>query len=262
MKKHKQKVVSGIILFMMFTLAAISTCRAAAASQNLTESKDVKVTTAPEQVGWTDWEDIYFNGGVKIKFVGQDLLVKAGFIRGVYDSYTKTYKAEPVVFLQTESIITSYLRSGQSEHYNLGTGSVTAAFTEESVKISNYAKASEQVTISYSDLLAKWVTYASTHCAKHLDKRYCLVPQILRNGSYKQYGWVATENTPLYYTTSMPQDYVDLYKQVPPNNVTQYRPIVYSLPLRLAFVLSTSQPNIWEIRQMTAEEIGEAMLEE
>lgn len=282
MKKHNRKAVNGILLFAMCTLIAISTCRAAATSQNLTDlsvgniqaylkttgqdglliDNDVEIPAAPDLLGWTDWETMYSSGGVSVQFMGQSLLVHLEFIRGVYDSYTKTYKAEPVVDFHSGSIMTSYIRSGKSEHYNFGVANVNAVFTGESVKLSNYANPSQQITVSYSDLLAKWASYASTYCAKHLDKRYCLVPQVIWNGSFKQYGWVATENTPLYYTTSMPQDYVDLFKQIPPNYVNQYRPIAYSLPLRLTFVLSTSQTNIWEIRRMTDEEAGDAMLDE
>ena len=282
MEKYAQKAITGILLVAVFTLMATSSCRAEANSTNLTDlsldnmqaylkatgqegfslNRGIKVPAVPEFVGWTNWGEIYLKGGIDVQIMGNSLLVKVGFIRGTFDSYTKTYKAEPVITLQNESAMAPYLRSGQSNHYILGTQDVYAEFMGQSVRIINYTNASEEVTISCSDLLAKWATYASDHCAKHLDKTYCLVPQILWNGSYKQYGWVTTENKPLYYTTSTPQDYVDLYKQLPPNYVNEYRPTAYSLALRLAFVLSPSQADIWEIRQMTAEEAGDAMVDE
>jgi len=274
---------------VVFALAAISSCHAEVNSQNTTElplddirtyltetgqkgfsfDSEMKVPAVPEYLDWRSWEDLYRKGGVDVQFQGRKLMLKLGFIRGSFDSYTQTYKAEPVITLlvnESELVMFPYLRYGQSARYvwtnTAGTLNVAIEFLGQTVRISNNANPSEQVTASYSDLLTTWVDFASNYCSEHLAKKYCIVPQRLWNGSLYQLGWVVTENTPLYYTTAMPQDYVELFLQesTAPEFKKSYKPISYSLPLRLTFVLSTFQTDVWGIRQMTAEEAGNEMV--
>lgn len=291
MKKCIHKVIIGILSGVVFALAAISSCHAEVNPQNITElplddiraylmetgqkgfsfDSEVKVPAVPEYLDWRSWEDLYGKGGVDAQLQGRKLKVKPGFIRGSFDSYTQTYKAEPVISLlvnESELAMFPYLRSGQSAHYvwtnSVGTLNVTIEFLGQTVKISNNANTSEQVTVLYSDLLTTWVDFASSYCSEHLAKKYCIVPQRLWNGSLYKLGWVVTENTPLYYTTAMPQDYVELFLQesIAPDFKKSYKPISYSLPLRLTFILSTLQTDVWGVRQMTAEEAGNEMVAE
>ncbi|MHB9139542.1 MAG: hypothetical protein ACYC4Q_09080 [Victivallaceae bacterium] len=291
MKKCTHKAIISILSGVIFALAAISSCHAEVNSKSITElpmddirtylketgqkgfsfDNDIKVPTVPEFLYWRSWEDLYGKGGVDVQFQGRKLKVKLGFIRGGFDLYTQTYKAEPVISLvvnESQLVMLPYLRSGQSARYvwtnTVGTLNVAIEFLGQTVKISNNANTSEQVTVSYSDLLAAWVDFASSYCSAHLAKKYCIVPQRLWNGSIYKLGWVVTENTPLYYTTAMPQDYVELFLQesTAPDFKKSYKPISYSLPLRLTFVLSPSQTDVWEIRQMTAEEAGNEMVAE
>ena len=291
MKKCTHKAIIGILSGVVFALAAISSCHAAVNSPNISElplddirtylmktgqkgfsvDSDMKVPAVPEFLYWPSWEDLYRKGGVDVQFQGRKLLVKLGFIRGNFDSYTQTYKAEPVISLlvnESELAMFPYLRSGQSARYvwtnTAGTLNATIEFLGQTVKISNTANTSEQATVSYSNLLTTWANFASSYCSAHLAKKYCIVPQRLWNGSLNKLGWVVTENTPLYYTTAMPQDYVELFLQesTAPDFKKSYKPISYSLPLRLTFVLSPAQADVWEIRQMTAEEAGNEMVAE
>lgn len=288
MKKCTHKTIIGILSGLVFALAAIS-CHAEVSYSNITElpmedirsylteteqkgysfDSDIKVPAVTEFLYWRSWEDLYRKGGVDVQFQGRKLMVKLGFIRGSFDSYTQTYKAEPVINLfvnESESAMFPYLRSGQSARYvwtnTVGTLNITIEFLGQAVKISNNANTSEQVIVSYSGLLTTWADSASSYCSGHLAKNYCIVPQRLWNGSLYNLGWVVTENTPLYFTTAMPQDYVELFLQEPtaPEFKKSYKPISYSLPLRLTFVLSPSQADVWEIRQMTAEEAGNEMV--
>lgn len=222
---------------------------------------NVDIPAAPEFIGWNAlMSDLYANWGVDHQFTGHKLMVRLGFIRGDFDVYTQNYKAVPVVSIYdvSENLLYGYLRVGPSKNYVGGTLDVRMEFNGQTVEILNYKNTSERVTIQYSDLLAKWTAYASNNCSNYLSKKYCIVPQYLWDGAH-HYGFVVTANTPLYYTTNLPQDFVELYKEEAGN--TNYKPIGYSLALRLAFVLSPDQKNIWEIRPMTPEEIGEAMLE-
>lgn len=291
MEKCTHKAIIGILSGVVFALAAISSCHAEGNSQNITElpmddirtylketgqkgfsfDSDMKFPAVPEFLYWRSWEDLYGKGGVAVQFQGRKLMVKLGFIRGSFDSYTQTYKAEPVISLlvnESELAMFPYLSSGQSARYvwtnTVGTLNVTIEFLGQAVKISNNANTSEQVTVLYSDLLRTWVDFASSYCSEHLAKKYCIVPQRLWYGSLYKLGWVVTKNTPLYYTTAMPQDYVELFLQesIAPDFKKSYKPISYSLPLRLTFVLSPSQADVWEIRQMTAEEAGNEMVAE
>jgi len=225
----------------------------------------IGVPSAPELVNkGASAEDLYTKGGVDIKFRGHTLTVKLGFIRGDYDAFTQTYKAKPVISvvdnLTTPPLMTPYIVNGGIKSAVFTNISVNVEFQGQTVKISDYNKPSKQVIVLYSDLLAKWAAFASGYCSDYvnLGKRYCFVPQSLNSESYQQCGFVATENTPLYYSTSVPQDYVELgrYEQ---SGTWSYSPITYSLALRLAFVFSPDQK--WEIREMTSEEIGEAMVE-
>lgn len=96
------------------------------------------------------------------------------------------------------------------------------------------------------------MNYASRF-AKEIDgKKYYLVPQTLWSGNAYLHGFVVTADTPLYYTTGFPQDYVELYKEE--SGVPSYKPAAYSLALHLAFKLISGSNNVWEVKEMTEAE--------
>ena len=229
-----------------------------------------KVPDTPEFIGWNGtWRDLYVDWGVDRQFLGHKLTVKLGFIRGDFDSYTQTYKAEPVVTIldnsiENSNVICSYLARGASANRNwtnaIGPISITISFNGQAVTISNSANPTEQITVSYSELLAQWTGFASRNARTIFGTKYYVVPQSLWVGGHRN-GFVVTTNSPLYYTTGLPQDFIELYKQENSTVNPNYKPVAYSLALRLAFVLLPDQKNTWEIRPMTPEEVGEAILE-
>lgn len=149
---------------------------------------------------------------------------------------------------------------GENSECYLSDVTVCTSFERQTVSVFKCGGGGPEVRISYADLLSQWMSFAKDRCAAHLGSTYCLVPQALWGDGRWAYGWTATANTPLYYTTNMPQDVVELY-QDDKNHQRSYKPKAYCLPLRLTFVLSSTQPNKWEIRQMTPEEVVEAMTE-
>lgn len=218
-------------------------------------------------VWWNaSWDDLYVNWGVDRQFLGQKLTVKLGFIRGAYDSYAQTYKAQPVVSLihhySGGCTVAPYLVRGESQRYNLsnsaGVLDVNLMFDGQTLKISNYFSPGEQIQISYFELLEKWVAFASARYIYVSDKKYFVSPQSIVNGGAFHLGFVVSENAPLYSTTNYPQDFVELYKEIA--GITTYSPLAYSLPTRLAFLLPQNGRENWSVRQMTAAEVGEAMV--
>ena len=276
MKNHICKVVAGILSVIATPLCqAVEPTFSNLANLSLDNLQPyleagIPVRAAPEFVNWENLADPYnLKAGIDVQFLGQRTTVTLGFIRGSFDAYTQTFKTEPVISLHVNGNTNTspYVRPGQAlDSYWSGTGwdsHLITKFDGNYVTISNFKNPSEMAFVYLSDLREKWKIGASRYCSKHLNKKYCLVPQNLWNDSREhQSGFVITENTPLYYTTSMPQDYVDLFKQRPPDYAFNFKPIAYSLALRLTFVLSDPVMQVWQIRQMTAEEAADVMLDE
>ena len=199
------------------------------------------------------------NGAISCNLSGHTVYVKLLFLRGNYDSYTQTYKSVPAVSVHdvTASIMGIRILSGESYNYVFKDLSFYGGFAGKTITLKNNNVPSEVVTLRYEDLLSAWAANAVKHCSMHLAAKYCFVPQYYWDGA-NRYGFVVSANTPLYYTTGLPQDFVELYKTE--NGDTSFKPIAFSLSLRSAFVLSPGQKYIWEFRPMTAEEVGEAMI--
>lgn len=230
--------------------------------QDISLSPDTHKIPPPQTfIGWnTSWQDLLITGAMEQQFAGHRLAIRLGFIRGNFDTYTQTYKAEPVAFLYdlTDDLVYPYLRAGSEKNCQGGTLDVWIKFSGKTVEIRNNKNVSEQTTFQFSDLLAKWTTFASSYCSTYFDAKYCLVPQRLWDGM-NHYGYVTSTSFPLYHTTNLPQDYVELYKEE--NGNTHFKPIAHSLPIRFAFVLSPDQKYLWGLRTMTAAEVGDAMID-
>lgn len=218
------------------------------------------VPLAPEYIGFNDDGNEMLNNGAIIRnFSGHAVYVKFLFLRGNYDSYTQTYKSVPAVSVNdvTTSLMGARIMSGESNTFAFKDLSLYVGFAGKTITLKNNNAPSESVTLQYEDLLSAWAANAEKHCSMHLAAKYCFVPQHYWDGAH-HYGFVVSGNTPLYYTTGLPQDFVELYKTE--NGDTSFKPIAFSLSLRSAFVLSPGQKYIWEFRPMTAEEVGEAMI--
>jgi hypothetical protein len=227
----------------------------------LTAAADLAVPlAASESIGFNDDEnEMLNNGAISLNFSGHTVYVKLLFLRGNYDSYTQTYKSVPAVSVHdmTASLLGECVFAGESNTFKYGGMSLYVGFAGKTITLKNNNVPSESVTLQYEDLLSAWAANAEKHCSMHLAAKYCFVPQYYWDGAHR-YGFVVSANTPLYYTTGLPQDFVELYKTK--NGDTSFKPIAFSLSLRSAFVLSPDQKYIWEFRPMTAEEVGEAMV--
>lgn len=218
------------------------------------------VPLAPEYIGFNNSvNETLNNGAISRNFSGHTVNVKFLFLRGNYDSYTQTYKSVPAVSVHdvTAAIMGTRILSGESNNFTFKDLSLYVGFAGKTITLKNNNVPSESVTLQYEDLLSAWADNAVKHCSMHLAAKYCLVPQRYWDGAHR-YGFVVSANTPLYYTTGLPQDFVELYKTE--NGDASFKPIAFSLPLRSAFVLSPDQKYLWEFRPMTAEEVGDAMI--
>ncbi|MHB0997251.1 MAG: hypothetical protein ACYC2I_12850 [Elusimicrobiales bacterium] len=227
----------------------------------LPDAARVDVPLAPEYIGFSDdVTETLNNGAVMRQIGGHTIYVKALFLRGNYDAYTQTYKSVPAVSIHdaTASLMAQVLLSGQSNNFSFKGLNLYVEFKDKTVTLKNNSLASESAALQYGDLLSSWAANAARHCAMHLSAKYCFVPQHHWDGAAHHYGLVVSSNTPLYYTTGLPQDFVELYKTE--NGDLNFKPIAFSLPLRSAFVLSTTQKFLWEFRPMTPDEVGEAMV--
>ena len=219
------------------------------------------VPLAPEYIGFNaDLYEMLINGAINRNLSGHALYVKLLFLRGNYDSYTQTYKSVPAVSVNdaTTERVGARILSGESNNFTFKNLSLYVGFAGQTITLKNNNVPSESVTLQYEDLLSAWAANAEKHCSVHLAAKYCFIPQYHWDGA-RHYGFVVSANTPLYYTTGLPQDFVELYKTE--NGDTSFKPIAFSLSLRSAFVLSPDQKYLWEFRPMTAEEVGEAMID-
>lgn len=235
---------------------------------NLFQSPTEAIGKATDFVFWTaSWDDLNASCEKKFMFYGSNLAVKLGFVRGAFDSYSQTYKAEPVVALRNidTDLVYPFIRVGQRVNNGWNTasfaGRVFVEFQPQSVIITDYYDSSKTLTVPYAELLRKWETHAAAFCSWHFGKKYCLVPQRFWDGAYHQNGFILSEGAPLFSATSRPQDYVGLFRQEPTTYVPNYRQTVYSLALRMAFILSPNLQDTWELRPMTSAEVGEAMVD-
>lgn len=231
-------------------------------NSNQTVAEEVKSPPTPVYTGWNlAWADEYVNWGVDRQFLGHKLTTKIGFVRGKYDPFAKTYKAEPVVSILDTSIpnyftILPYMVAGQkaaqSWTNNVGSIAVDIEVKNQQVKISDSVRPTEQIAIPFSDMLAQWTDFAARYSLVVSGKKYYVVPQTLWGNNTYYRGFVVTEGAPLFYTTNFPQDYVEVSREK--DGQISYTPRAYSLPLQLTFELSTTQKNTWEIREMTEAE--------
>lgn len=227
----------------------------------LPASAESDVPRAPEYITFTDGaEETLDNGGINRKFGGHSVYVKLLFLRGNYDPYTQTYKSIPAVSIHdaTAASMGKSILSGENYNFTFNDLKLYVEFAGKAVTLKNNSVPSESVTLEYDDLLLAWAANASKYCSIHLSAKYCFVPQHYWDGAH-HYGLVVSSNTPLYYTTGFPQDFVELYKTE--NGNLSFKPIAFSLSIRSAFVLSPDQRYLWEFRPMTAEEVGEAMID-
>lgn len=235
---------------------------------SVSQSPTEVIAKAADFAFWNaSFEDLYTNCEKSFKVNGNTFAVRLSFVRGGFDAYSQTYKAEPIVSLRNidGNRVYPFIRIGQRIDYPWGTGSssgrIFVEFQPQSVVVTDFYDSAQTVSIPYLELIEKWNAHSSGFCSWYLGRKYCLVPQTFWDGAYHQYGFAVTEGASLYPATGRPQDYVGLFREEPITFAPTYRQIVYSLALRLAFVLSPNLKNTWELRPMTAVEVGEVMVD-
>jgi len=223
---------------------------------------EIKSPPTPVYTGWNvSWADEFINWGVDKQLLGHKLATKIGFVRGKYDAFAKTYKAEPVITVLDTSIpnsftILPYMGNGQKINQNwtndVGAISVNIEIKNQQVTISNPAQPGEKILVPYGEMVSQWSNFASRYALLVSGKRYYAIPQTIWGNNTYYSGFVVTEDAPLFYTTNLPQDYVEVFRKK--DGETTYAPKAYSLPLHLTFELSTTQKNTWEVHAMTEAE--------
>jgi len=194
------------------------------------------------------------------------------FGRGLYDSYAKTFKAQPELMLEIiegqtwpgipfEADFDKYfdLRSEPQERLNL--------FRDrDNVHIAVFLGEGDAMTCPFSDsvpiksLYSKWAAWASGSQVTVFDKRFFMVPQASKGEEFWSYGYVLSEKSPLQKTTGLPQDYVELFRENA-EGMMDFKPKAYSLPLGLVFELQEVNDELgsWDVRPMLESEMQEAI---
>lgn len=227
-------------------------------------------------------------GAWKFSYENYLFAAKLVFKRGDYDNYTKTFKAVPQLVAQD---ITDFEELGDAFPYNprpltnevhkdwrfgpdsndyylnldANTDNVTAYVWDRdgNCKLANGADARDM-----KQLYADWKAKAAKRAVTVAGRKMYMVPQMTQempNGwqsSYTSYGYVLSEGSPLYYTTSLPQDYVELFRDDLDKN-RSFKPRAYSLPLGLVFELvmpgdDGAAPS-WTVRELLDSEVQAAM---
>ena len=239
---------------------------------SLSNPKIENVQKSSEIIEWNaTWSDIYGDGVINVEFLGHKLALKAAFLRGEFDSYTQTYKTVPAVITIDDKGNDMYtvgvpVLIDKEKKFTFGNNetkiSIKVKFHGNDIEIVKTDDLNQKILISYQDIFNEWLEFAEKYKYSILDKIYFFVPQKIWFDDSFRNGFVISTNNPLYYTTGLPQDFVELYKTAEFPADYEYKPVGYSLATKLAFVLSDTQEDIWQIREMTAEEIGEEMLNE
>jgi len=221
--------------------------------------ESVKVST--DSVDWDWWvEDLTVAGWNDFVLDGHKLSVRVRFINGGFDQYAKTYKAAPVIQLKDfdKGLTYPYVRVGERRTFVGEKLDVGLEFNKPTIIIRNHLNPTEQKTLQYSELLKAWNELALRTCSDRLGRKICLYSQTMWDGTAWRYGFVVTEDAPLYYTTNLPQEYVELYKFEGGEWI--YKPTAFSPATRLAFIYAPNVIKSWRIREMTDEELGEVIV--
>ncbi len=198
------------------TLAEINTFLGDTGQERLSVSASTDVPATPEYVGFNATVgEMLVNGGINRQIGGHALYVKLLFLRGSYDSYTQTYKTILALSVEdtTADLMGRLIPIGSNQDFGFGNLNLHVEFAGQTALLRNNNVSTETVTLQYSDLSSTWASNASAYCAAHLSGTYCFIPQYYWDG-ISHYGYVVSANTPLYYTTNFPQDFVELYKLV------------------------------------------------
>lgn len=216
--------------------------------------------TSAELVQASNWELFQF-GAKTFELEGSTLALKLAYFRGQYDPFAKTFKAQPSYILSDLTAganSATYWRvrpvNSEPQQFNLGPKKeISIRFDKNVFSILIRDKDSyfsEALKVTYQELRELWENAAWAFFYDLNGKEYYFVPQVTWDGTVTRTGFVLSEGSPYYYTSSMPIDYVELSRYQ--DGLATYAPTGYSIPTELAFDYSPA--GVWTARKMTAAE--------
>lgn len=241
---------------------------AGAVKAEVPESTETPVSAADpisaELYAADNWK--LFDWGAKtFEFEGSTYAIKLSFVRGQYDPFAKTFKAEARYTLadvtkvyDTVTYWHARVMKGDIETFGIGGNKELWIFLSNGTVIvkcydKTAGKSSEVVSFPYKELRDLWAQNAWADMYWINGKNYFFVPQQTWDGAVVRGGFVISQGEPFYYTSAMPIDYVELYRVQ--DGLTTYTPIGYSVPTMKAFDFLGQ--DTWMARDMTTEEWDE-----
>lgn len=236
-----------------------------------------KPAPGPASIKW-DYQtvDIDSAGRWPFEWKGKKYAVKLLFMRGAYDTYVKTFKARPYFCLQditdpagaltwpyrpldgSEAVNFYFENEGWDDYLSVARngGNLTVSACDKD------DKCSELLSFAARLLYEDWRAMSKDRALPVAGRKLFLVPQLSYDGETMAYGYVISENSPLYFTTGMPQDYVQLFRDGS-DGFYDFRPKAYSLATKLVFEMAPpAEGDIhpsWTVREMDGTEIQEAL---
>lgn len=216
--------------------------------------------TSAELYQANNWELFQF-GAKSFELEGSTLALKLVYFRGQYDPFAKTFKAQPSYILSDVTDVhntVTYWRvrpiNGEPQAFTFGPKKELSIRFDKNVFTilirDNGSNFSEALKISYQELRQLWEGAAWAFIYDFSGKSYCFAPQLTWDGTVTRTGFVLSQDSPYYYTSSMPIDYVELSREQ--DGLTTYAPTGYSIPMELAFDYLPA--GFWNARKMTARE--------
>ncbi len=237
-------------------------------------------TTILSEMPYFKYEPLMLDGGISFRVEDRTFAVKMGFLKGQYDDYVKTYKPKLVVFasdvtefingddnhlfIQTMDII-----SGNSHEYSmslnpLDNNSKRVEFGYSSGRITVFLMGQEELIAQWdlNELLKAWAKAAEKNVLQYNGKRIYAVPQVINDYMHDvdRFGYVLSEGSPLYHTTGLPLDFMEVCRHPKYQDLFSYKPVGYSIPLGIA--LEKRPEGGWLVRGIDSDELSAALDDE
>lgn len=236
------------------------------------------VNAYPGRPGVTD-EDLCVNGGVTFQFRNYKYALKLGFRKGKYDNYVKNYKTSRVLLLTDMTYYSS--KATLDELFPMlvdivdTTGSTSFERflgTDEGLVIKKFSSYLDMIyvnkttgeeelvlSVKLSELAKNWAADAERYALKYNGRKIYAVPQVLPEYSEtgNPFGFVVSEGSPLYHTTGLPLDFVEVYRYNFDTDLTLYKPVAYSIPMSIAF--EKKDDGDWDIRDINSQELTDVL---
>jgi hypothetical protein len=230
--------------------------------------QDAAPSAAPVELGWYIYTS-YVHGSHEFSCGEDQCSVSILFDRGVYDPYSRTYKAQPRIGMDS-----SYV--GAPDSFPLSStlnvqflmsddpySEIGVARSGESLDVKELAVA-PPVLLAYIPIKSLYEDWKLNSKAVRLqveDKTFFLVGQMLFDSGTGvwRYGYVISENGVVNPITGVPQDFVELYRRNA-DGMVEHRTKAYSLALGLVFELrDVVGERPWTVRPMLESEVEEAV---